>query len=69
MIDVVGGILLMVVWAFAAACIFVVPAWLLWNWLVPVIFGLPEVSLLQCLGLMLLSGMLFRPKIEISTGD
>ena len=37
-----------------------VPTWLLWNWLVPPIFGLPEITLLQALGILLLSSFLFR---------
>jgi hypothetical protein len=31
----------------------------LWNWLMPMIFGLPEVSLLQTFGLLLLFKILF----------
>lgn len=31
-----------------------VPTWLLWNWLVPRIFGLPPISWLEALGLLLL---------------
>lgn len=34
----------------------------LWNWLMPVIFGLPEIGYWQALGLMALSSVLFyRP--------
>ncbi len=36
------------------------PVWLLWNWLMPVIFGLPEVSIAQAFGLMLLASILFK---------
>ena len=33
-------------------CAFVsLPFWLLWNWLIPDIFGLPEITWLQALGL------------------
>lgn len=31
----------------------------LWNWLMPMIFGLPELTLLQTYGLLLLSKILF----------
>jgi len=37
-----------------------VPTWLLWNWLMPSIFGLPEISLLEAFGLLILSGLLFK---------
>jgi hypothetical protein len=37
-----------------------IPVWLLWNWLMPTIFSLPEITLLQSLGIMLLSSILFK---------
>jgi len=36
------------------------PTMLLWNWLMPVIFGLIKISFLQALGLNLLCGLLFK---------
>lgn len=36
-----------------------VPVYLLWNWLVPTIFGLPEISFIQALGLIGLVKLLF----------
>lgn len=43
-----------------AALLFMIPTWLLWNWLCPELFGLPKINLLQSLGLLLLTGFLFR---------
>jgi hypothetical protein len=37
-----------------------VPVWLLWNWLMPVIFGLKTITWLPALGLSVLCGALFR---------
>jgi hypothetical protein len=37
-----------------------IPVWLLWNWLMPEIFGLKAISWLQALGLCVLCGMLFK---------
>lgn len=34
----------------------------LWNWLVPEIFGAPEVTFLQALGLLALSNLLIMPR-------
>ena len=34
------------------------PFWLLWNWLIPNIFGLPEITWLQAFGLRLLITLL-----------
>lgn len=35
------------------------PTMLLWNWLMPEIFSLPEIGFLQALGLMALSTLFF----------
>lgn len=43
----------------AFAAIATIPTWMLWNWLMPDVFGLPRVSLLESFGLLLLSGLLF----------
>ena len=39
---------------------FVFPVKWLWNWLMPEIFGLQKITAWQALGLLLLSGFLFR---------
>ena len=52
-----GGIVLFVVVASGA---FAIPVWLLWNWLMPVIFGLPTITVWQALGLALLANCLTR---------
>jgi hypothetical protein len=42
-----------------AAVLGLVVMWL-WNWLMPVLFGLPRVSFLQAVGLLVLCHLLFR---------
>jgi len=37
------------------------PLMLLWNWLMPIIFGLPEITFWQAIGLNFLSTILFKP--------
>ena len=37
-----------------------IPIMLLWNWLMPEIFGLCEISLLQSFGITVLSSLLFK---------
>lgn len=54
---VVGFWMVVIAAIFAAAV--TIPTWLLWNWLMPDVFGLPSVSLLQAFGLLLLSGFIF----------
>ena len=39
---------------------------LLWNWLMPVIFGLTTITIWQSFGLILLSSFLLRSKISIN---
>jgi len=42
------------------AFIIATPLWLLWNWLMPIIFGLTKITWLQALGLAFLSAILFK---------
>jgi hypothetical protein len=39
------------------------PLWLLWNWLMPLIFGLPQITFWQAVGLNILSSILFKNSI------
>jgi hypothetical protein len=39
------------------------PLWLLWNWLMPTVFGLPHITFWQAVGLNLLSSILFKNSI------
>ena len=41
------------------------PVMLLWNWLIPEIFGLSEITFWQAIGLNVLCTILFRPNINI----
>jgi hypothetical protein len=53
--------IMMVVGIFAvAALLFGLPLMLLWNWLMPVIFGLPTITFWQAVGLNFLSSTLFK---------
>ena len=42
----------------ASIVLLFVPFWLLWNWLMP-LFGLPEITILQSIGLYLLLRIIF----------
>jgi len=42
-----------------------IPLCLLWNWLMPFIFGLPKLNLLQSFGLSLLVSLLSPRKIDL----
>jgi len=41
------------------------PVMLLWNWLMPELFGLSEITFWQAIGLNILCTILFRPSINI----
>jgi hypothetical protein len=40
------------------------PVMLLWDWLMPTIFGLPEITWFQSWGLLWLTGFLFRDGVS-----
>jgi len=47
-----------------AVIIFGAPLMILWNWIMPTIFGLPEIGFWQACGLQLLATILFKPTIK-----
>ena len=57
-----GAVLVIVLFAIVSA----VPVWLLWNAVVPDIFSLPEIGLMQALALSLLSSCLFKSTLSSS---
>ena len=45
------------------------PLMLLWNWLMPELFGLPEITFWQAIGLNILCTIMFRPSVNIKKQD
>lgn len=45
------------------------PVQILWNWLMPALFGLPTITFWQAAGLMLLLSILFRGGVSIKTNE
>ena len=56
------------IWILGASLLAALPAWLLWNWLMPQIFGLPELSLIECFGLLVLVGIFFGTSSKVESG-
>jgi hypothetical protein len=56
---IVGWVFLGVAFAVVFALVFGIVVKLLWNWLMPAVFGLGEISYWQAFGLVLLSKLLF----------
>ncbi len=50
--------LLILMVGFCLSAILAYPMMLLWNWLMPIIFGLPELTFLQSFGFMILLRLL-----------
>lgn len=51
----------LVVWV-AVSAFLALPTALLWNWLMPAIFSLPEIGIVQAFGLLVLSSLLFSSR-------
>jgi len=45
---------------FGMAIVMAIPTYLIWNWVIPSTFQLPEINLGQALGLNILSSILFK---------
>lgn len=62
--DKIAGIfaaaILVIVALFVFALLMSIPVYLLWNWVAVAVLGLKEITLLQALGLSLLSSFLFK---------
>jgi len=52
---------------FFAALVFALPVMWLWNWLMPMIFGLIKLTLVQSLGLNILCGILFKGNVRVES--
>jgi hypothetical protein len=48
-----------------AVILFGYPTMLLWNWLMPSLFGLPYITFWKACGINLLASILFKPTINI----
>lgn len=57
--DSFGGCLVMLFLILLFALIFGAITMLLWNWLMPYLFGLPEISIYMAIGINFLAGLLF----------
>lgn len=57
---VIGAIVIAIVILLLVAVLFAIPTLLLWNWLMPVLFGLKTITLFQAWGVNLLTSILFK---------
>jgi hypothetical protein len=57
---IIGAGVLVLLGLAVLALILSIPVWLLWNWVAVSVLGLKSITLLQALGLALLSSFLFK---------
>lgn len=62
----INGIIFFIFVLAVLAIILGLPVMLLWDWLMPTIFGLPTITFWQAVGINLLSGFLFRSSASSS---
>jgi hypothetical protein len=61
----IEGILLVIGLLFLSALILGFPTMILWNWLMPRIFGLTQIDIFQAMGLNFLSGILLKSNVNV----
>ena len=61
----IEAILLVVGLLFLYALILAFPTMILWNWLMPRIFGLTQIDIFQALGLNFLSSILLKSNVNV----
>ena len=62
---VIEAILLVVGLLFLYALLLAFPTMVLWNWLMPRIFGLTQIDIFQAIGLNFLSGILLKSNVNV----
>ena len=60
-----GILLISAIMFFVIGMVLSIPLCLMWNWLMPFIFGLPKLNLLQTFGLSILISLLAPRKIDL----
>ena len=54
---------------FLYALLLAFPTYFLWNWLMPDIFGLNRIDVIQALGLNFLANILFKSNVNVNKKD
>lgn len=64
--DVLVAVLILLTHALAITALAAFPIMLLWNWLMPLLFGLVQINFLEAFGISLLSRILFKSNGTLS---
>lgn len=62
----ITGIITFIVMLMLVALILGLPLMLLWNWLMPAIFGFVPIGFWQAVGLNILAGILFKSNVTVN---
>ena len=54
---------------FLYALLLAFPTYFLWNWLMPDIFGVSRIDVIQALGLNFLANILFKSNVNVNKND
>ena len=63
----IGLFLLGLISILALATLMAIPTMYLWDWIMPKLFCLPEITLFEAWGIMVLSGILFKGNTTVKT--
>ena len=61
----IEALLLLIGLLVISAIILAIPTMLLWNALLPHLFGVPSISLYEAIGINVLSGILFKSNVNV----
>jgi len=60
--NILGVLMMTAFFIFVSALLYALPVWLIWNYLMPKLFGLDPIGIIDAFLLNLLAGILFRGK-------
>jgi hypothetical protein len=62
----IEGVLTVIGYMILAVMLMGFPLMWLWNWVMPSVFNLPQISFWQAVGLNLLSAILIKPTVKVT---
>jgi len=66
-VEILGLVGIFIITALITSLLGSVPVYFLWNWLMPKLFGLGQVTFMEAMGLLLLASCLFQSRSSASS--
>lgn len=63
------GFIIIVLWMSMSSIIYGLPLMWLWNWIMPMLFGLVKIGYLQAVGIVFMCNILFKGTVRINSND